>query len=84
MNIIVSTHGGFCYGVRRAYDMVKDVLQKEHKQIYIIGELIHNSFVVHELDELGIKRISNLNDIPDDAGEKVFDSGRLEAPIPEL
>ncbi len=63
MNIIVSSHGGFCYGVRRAYNMVKDVLKKKKKEIYIIGELIHNSFVVKELDELGIIRINDLDEI---------------------
>ena len=65
MKIIISSHGGFCYGVRRAYDMVKDVLGKGNKNIYIIGELIHNSFVVKELEELGIIRINYINEIKD-------------------
>ena len=57
-NIKLAKFAGFCYGVKRAVDFVKK-LKKENpnKNIYILGELIHNTDVINELDELGIKTI---------------------------
>ncbi len=60
-NIKLAKFAGFCYGVKRAVETAKK-LKKENpdKDIYILGELIHNTDVINELDKLGIKTIYEL------------------------
>ena len=60
-NIKLAKFAGFCYGVKRAVETAKK-LKKENpdKKIYILGELIHNTDVINELDKLGIKTIYEL------------------------
>ena len=49
---------GFCYGVKRAVETAKKLKQENpNKKIYILGELIHNTDVINELESLGIKTI---------------------------
>jgi 4-hydroxy-3-methylbut-2-enyl diphosphate reductase len=47
-NIIVAEDQGFCWGVRRALDIVE-----QYDQVYIFGDLIHNKQVVKQLEERG-------------------------------
>ncbi len=57
-DIKLAKFAGFCYGVKRAVETAKK-LKKENpsKNIYILGELIHNTDVINELEALGIKTI---------------------------
>lgn len=60
-NIKLAKHSGFCYGVKRAVETVKKLkAQNPDKQVFILGELIHNSHVIQELEDLGIKTIYEL------------------------
>lgn len=57
-NIKLAKFAGFCYGVKRAVDTAKKLrLENPDKNIYILGELIHNTDVINELEALGIKTI---------------------------
>lgn len=57
-NIKLAKYAGFCYGVKRAVETVKKLkAENPDKTIYILGELIHNSDVIKELELLGIKTI---------------------------
>jgi len=47
-NIIVAEDQGFCWGVRRALDIVN-----QHGEVNILGDLIHNKQVVRELEKKG-------------------------------
>ena len=52
---------GFCHGVKRAVDGTKNLKQDNlNNNIYVLGELIHNSHVICELDNLGIKTVDNV------------------------
>lgn len=56
MKIIVSKHSGFCFGVKRAVSITNEKLALHGKKnIYSLGPLIHNSFVVSELSKKGLK-----------------------------
>ncbi len=58
LNIKLAKFSGFCYGVKRAVDTAKQLkFENPDKNIYILGELIHNTDVIKELEELGIKTI---------------------------
>lgn len=60
-NIKLAKHSGFCYGVKRAVETVKKLkAENPDKNIFILGELIHNSQVIKELEDLGIMTISEL------------------------
>jgi len=57
-NIQLAKYAGFCYGVKRAVETaIKLKKENPNKSIYVLGELIHNTDVIKELDELGIKTI---------------------------
>ena len=57
-NIQLAKFAGFCYGVKRAVETAKKLkIENPDKNIYVLGELIHNTDVIRELDLLGIKTI---------------------------
>lgn len=57
-NIKLAKFAGFCYGVKRAVETAKKLkAENPNKNIYVLGELIHNMDVISELDKLGIKTI---------------------------
>ena len=60
-NIKLAVHAGFCYGVKRAVETTKKLkAQNPDKEIYVLGELIHNTQVINELKDLGIKTADRL------------------------
>lgn len=62
-NIQLAKFAGFCYGVKRAVETAKKLkAENPDKNIYVLGELIHNMDVIKELDLLGIKTIYEIPD----------------------
>lgn len=60
-NIITAKHSGFCYGVKRAVETTKKLKRENSSaKIWVLGELIHNSHVIQELEELGIHTVDDL------------------------
>ncbi len=51
--IILAENAGFCFGVRRAIEAV-EILPRDGRDIYILGQLVHNPQVVEKLKEKGI------------------------------
>ncbi len=61
--IKLAKFAGFCYGVKRAVETVKKLKSENpDKNVFVLGELIHNTQVINELESLGIK---TLTDIPE-------------------
>lgn len=59
--IKLAKFAGFCYGVKRAVDTVKNLkAENPERNICVLGELIHNSHVIEELNTLGIKSLESL------------------------
>ena len=55
---------GFCYGVKRALDLTLQIKnQNPEKDVYVLGELIHNSQVIEELLSKGIEIIHCVEEI---------------------
>ncbi len=65
MEIMVARHAGFCFGVERAIDIVKDAA-KEYSSVVTFGPIIHNPQVVGELTEAGVATIKSLNKVSKD------------------
>ena len=57
--VTVARHAGFCYGVRRATDMLEEVLRskKPGETIYTLGHLIHNEVYLKSLEERGVASV---------------------------
>ena len=56
MNIIVQQNAGFCYGVKRAIEIIEN---DPSKLKYTLGQLIHNEQECKRLEALGIKQIDD-------------------------
>lgn len=64
MGVKLAKTAGFCMGVKRAVDMVLDMVrQKGHGIIYTYGPLIHNPQTVELLRQRGIVPIRHLQEI---------------------
>ena len=61
MDIIVGKTAGFCYGVKRAVEGAKEETKKE-KEIFCLGEIVHNKQVIEELKKDGMIFIDNIKD----------------------
>ena len=61
MEILVGKTAGFCYGVKKAVDGAKNE-NKNSKNVYCLGEIVHNKQVINDLEEQGIKFIENIED----------------------
>lgn len=61
MEIIIGKNAGFCYGVKNAVINTEERL-KENKNIYCLGELVHNKQVVEKLENSGLKIVDKLED----------------------
>ena len=60
-NIKLAKHAGFCYGVKRAVLTTKKLkAENSDKEIFVLGELIHNTHVINELSQLGIHTVDEL------------------------
>lgn len=62
MEIILAKSAGFCFGVKRAVDMVYEKIGCG-QDIYTLGPIIHNDEVVGDLKAKGVKVIDDVNDI---------------------
>lgn len=59
--IKLAKFAGFCYGVKRAVETVKKLkCENPDKNVFVLGELIHNSDVINELESLGIKTLTEI------------------------
>ena len=59
--ITLAKYAGFCYGVKRAVEAVKKLKESNpDKNVYILGELIHNAQIIEELSEMGIKTVEEI------------------------
>lgn len=65
MEIILAKTAGFCFGVKRAVEMVYANSSKDN--VYTYGPIIHNDEVVKDLEKKGVKVINdetNINAVP--------------------
>ena len=61
---------GFCAGVVRAIDIVRIALEAFGRPIYVRKEIVHNRFVVEELQQKGAIFVDSVDEVP--AGERVI------------
>lgn len=66
MEIVKADLFGFCFGVRRAVDIVEDKLE-EHEKIDTLGPIVHNPNVVEDLSEKGAEVVNALDNVNTDS-----------------
>lgn len=64
MRITLSKNMSYCFGVKRTLTLVEELVQKNpDKQYYMLGEIIHNEYVINSLKAKGLQMISDLDEI---------------------
>ena len=66
MKLLVAAPRGFCAGVDRAIEIVEKCLQKYGKPVYVRHEIVHNKYVVDELEKKGAIFVNELFECPKD------------------
>ena len=59
-DIFLASPRGFCAGVERAIETVKQCLEKYRKPVYVLHEIVHNMHVIDELEKSGAIFVENL------------------------
>lgn len=67
MKILVANPRGFCAGVQRAIQVVEGALEKFGAPVYVRHEIVHNRYVVEELEDKGAIFVDELDEVPDGA-----------------
>ena len=84
MKITLAKTAGFCFGVNRAVQMVYDLLD-DGKKVCTLGPIIHNSQMVGQLADKGVRVVNSPFDVnPDETlvirshgvGKKVYDDAQ--------
>ena len=65
MKILVAKDAGYCFGVRDAVELAKKS-GIDYKEVYMLGDIVHNEQVVSDLSKKGSKVVKNLEEIPKD------------------
>lgn len=64
MEIIVAENAGFCFGVKRALDLVARAARDRSRPVHTLGPLIHNPQEIARLESLGVHHAESLDEIP--------------------
>lgn len=73
IEIIRAEHMGFCFGVREAVDKVQGYVDSDVGQIYVLGMLVHNEFVIEKLLKKGVVFVSEEDVLNDNTNLKKND-----------
>lgn len=63
MKVLKAKTAGFCFGVRRAVEMVTEQSRNGRLPVYTYGPIIHNDQVVRELEQKGVRVLDDLEQL---------------------
>lgn len=66
MEIIVAKNAGFCPGVELAVKKANELLKQE-QPVYCLGEIVHNSQVVQDLENKGMVTVNSVEEVPENS-----------------
>jgi len=67
MDITLAQPRGFCAGVVRAIEIVERALDIYQHPIYVLHEIVHNTYVVNDLKKRGAVFVETLDEVPQGA-----------------
>jgi 4-hydroxy-3-methylbut-2-enyl diphosphate reductase len=67
LDILLAAPRGFCAGVRRAIQAVRDALRVHGAPVYVRRPIVHNLRVVRALEEEGAVFVEELDEVPEGA-----------------
>ena len=65
MKITIAKDAGYCFGVRDAVNLAYQTAE-EYGEVYMLGDIVHNENVIHDLDESGAKVVDSIDEVPKD------------------
>ncbi len=65
--VVLAEPRGFCAGVRRAIETVERALHRYGAPVYVRRQVVHNSYVVSQLERAGAVFVEELSEVPDGA-----------------
>jgi 4-hydroxy-3-methylbut-2-enyl diphosphate reductase len=81
LTILLAGPRGFCAGVDRAIEIVKQALHRNGPPVYVRHEIVHNRYVVEELRAMGAVFVEELDEVPED-GLVVFSAHGVPKSVP--
>lgn len=64
--IIIADHAGTCFGVDNAIKIAFEATKRSNgDNLYILGELVHNPYIVKKLEESGVEMIDDYEELKD-------------------
>ena len=82
LEILLAGPRGFCAGVERAILIVERALDRFGPPVYVRHEIVHNQFVVRQLESKGAVFVDELDDVPDDK-PVIFSAHGVPKSVPE-
>ncbi len=67
IKVLLANPRGFCAGVDRAIEIVERALAVHGAPIYVRHEVVHNRFVVEDLEKKGAIFVENLDEVPQES-----------------
>ena len=64
LTLLLASPRGFCAGVDRAIQIVELAIEKYGPPVYVRHEIVHNRYVVEELERKGAIFVEELDEVP--------------------
>jgi len=81
LTLLLAQPRGFCAGVDRAIQIVELALERYGKPIYVRHEIVHNRFVVENLERKGAVFVDELDEVPEGA-KVIFSAHGVPKSVP--
>ena len=82
IKVYLASPRGFCAGVDREIEIVKNSLEKYGSPVYVRHEIVHNKHVVESLKKIGAIFVEELDEIKDKSRPVIFSAHGVPKSIP--
>lgn len=81
LTLLLASPRGFCAGVDRAIQIVELALEKYGPPVYVRHEIVHNRYVVEDLERKGAVFVEELDEVPEGA-KVIFSAHGVPKSVP--
>ncbi|MEM7425863.1 MAG: 4-hydroxy-3-methylbut-2-enyl diphosphate reductase [Pseudomonadota bacterium] len=82
LKVLKAAPRGFCAGVVRAIDIVELALERFGAPVYVRHEIVHNRYVVEDLEQKGAIFVEELDEVPDGDHPVIFSAHGVPKTVP--